>query len=70
MKRTCLYYRGFVLNSPLKIVPGWTNGKTEPVLIDIIRQPEQVTPFLLSLASRLTYTPLGTADVRVQFLNC
>lgn len=60
----------FVLNPPLKIVPGWTNGKTEPVLIDIIRQPEQVTPFLLSLASRLTYTPLGTADVRVQFLNC
>lgn len=29
------------------------------VLADIIRQPKQVRPLLLSLASHLTYTPLG-----------
>lgn len=32
--------------------------------------PNRFTPFLLSLASRLTYAPLDTADIRVQFLNC
>lgn len=41
----------------------------EPVLTDIIRQPKQVRPFSHSLASHLTYTPLGAAEVQVQLLN-
>lgn len=40
-----------------------------PVLADIIRQHKQVMAFLLSLASHLTYTPLGGEEVQAQLLN-